>query len=350
MKRSLKLSQVFHLLYCQERTSYFHMSTLTSQKVMDAPADSWVYRFLPKSIWPYAQLARWDRPIGWRLLLWPCWWSLALASNNWQTSRLDTGNQFDWWLVFIWLLIFQLGAIAMRGAGCTYNDIVDVPIDEKVTRTASRPIPSGRVNKVQAMWFTIAQSIVGLGCLLILCQTLSDFNEFAFWLAIASLIIVAFYPFAKRLTDWPQLVLGLAFSWGALLGWAVVFEHLSVSALLLYSGSVLWTIGYDTIYAHQDREDDVLIGVRSTARLFGENTKPALITLYFATLVLFALAFNAANVSWPAYIGLLIGTGQMIWQIRTLNIDDADNCLKLFKSNSKFGWILFAGISASILI
>ncbi|MBC8128730.1 MAG: 4-hydroxybenzoate octaprenyltransferase [Rhizobiaceae bacterium] len=310
-------------------------------RVADAPSENWVYRLLPRALWPYAQLARWDRPIGWQLLMWPCWWSAALAPQALTSGAVTTG------LPSIWhLMLFLVGAVAMRGAGCTYNDLVDETIDAKVARTRSRPLPSGRVSRRQAKLFLVAQALAGF---LVLLQ----FNLFAILLGIASLGIVAVYPFLKRITDWPQLGLGFAFSWGALMGWAAIFGSLSLSPLLLYFGSVLWTIGYDTIYAHQDKEDDALVGVRSTARLFGTRTKPALLFLYGGALSLFAAAYAATGAQegphWPAYAGLLIGAGHMLWQIRTLDIDDPDQCLMLFKSNSLFGWIVFFGLVVSAL-
>ena len=335
------------------------MSDTTTDRVADAPADIWVYRLLPRWLWPYAQLARWDRPIGWWLLLWPCWWSLAMAFANVAEQMLDVETnqvylflyQEIFYAAVPTLFAFWLGAVMMRGAGCTYNDFVDVEIDAKVARTASRPIPSGRVTRRQSAVFMMLQALVGFVCLVLLCRPgQSYFNTFAFLLGIASLAVVAVYPFAKRVTDWPQLVLGLAFSWGALMGWAVVFGNLASAPILLYAGSVLWVIGYDTMYAHQDKEDDALIGVRSTARLFGENTKPALILLYSGTLILFAAAFYSASASWPAYLGLAMGCGHMIWQIRTLDINNPDNCLVLFKSNKTFGWIVFAGLVADIFV
>ena len=327
------------------------MNETTSNRVADAPADIWVYRLLPSSIWPYAQLARWDRPIGWWLLLWPCWWSLALAIGvRMESSAIGEGAGSVFILV-VGLFFFWLGAVMMRGAGCTYNDLVDAKIDAKVARTASRPIPSGRVTRKKAFIFSILQALVGLFCLVSLSTMASAvLNDFAFLLGIGSLLIVAAYPFAKRVTDWPQLVLGLAFSWGALMGWAVVFTNLTWPPALIYLGSIMWVIGYDTMYAHQDKEDDSLIGARSTARLFGDRTKPALILLYSGTLVLFAAAFNLAAAGWPAYFGLLVGCGHMIWQVRALNIDDVDNCLALFKSNTVFGWMLFAGLMADIVL
>ncbi|MCQ8780697.1 4-hydroxybenzoate octaprenyltransferase [Mangrovibrevibacter kandeliae] len=313
-----------------------------SGRVADAPSHNWVYRALPRRLWPYAQLARWDRPIGWQLLMWPCWWSAALAPQALAPTALLTGLPSLWHL-----FLFLLGAIAMRGAGCTYNDLVDEDYDARVARTRSRPLPSGRVTRRQAKVFLMLQALVGL-------TVLVQFNLFAILLGTASLAVVAIYPFLKRVTDWPQLGLGLAFSWGALMGWAGYWGSLATAPLLLYAGSILWTIGYDTIYAHQDKEDDALVGVRSTARLFGRHTRAALAVLYLGAIALFTLAYLATGSdgvgpSWPAYLGLALGAVQMVWQLRVLDIDDADQCLRLFKSNSLFGWILFFGLIFSAL-
>jgi 4-hydroxybenzoate polyprenyltransferase len=305
-------------------------------RVADAPSGHWVYRALPRGIWPYAQLARWDRPIGWWLLLWPCWWSAALAAS----AHAEPGVSLGAALPSPWhLLLFLAGAIAMRGAGCTYNDLVDEEIDASVERTRSRPLPSRQVSRRQAWLFLVVQALVGLVVLL-------QFNRFAIVTGICSLVIVAVYPFMKRFTDWPQLFLGLAFSWGALMGWAAHYGGLGVPALLLYAGSILWVIGYDTIYAHQDKEDDALVGVRSTARLFGEDTRIWLVRLYGGALVLFALAFAQADVPLPAFAGLLAAAAHMIRQVRSLDIDDPDQCLKLFRSNSVVGWLIFLGLLA----
>jgi 4-hydroxybenzoate polyprenyltransferase len=233
------------------------------------------------------------------------------------------------------------GAIAMRGAGCTWNDLVDYKIDAKVARTRSRPLPSGRITRFAATVFLVVQALVGL---LVLVQ----FNGFSILLGIASLGVVAIYPFAKRFTDWPQFFLGLAFSWGALMGWAAVFAELALPPLLLYIGAIAWTIGYDTIYAHQDKEDDALVGVRSTARLFAENTKIWLVLFYglFAGMAL--AAFWLTGVAWPAYAGLAIAVVLLGWQIRVIDIDDTDQCLALFKANSRVGLIVFAGLIAAL--
>ena len=307
-----------------------------SGRVADAPSGNWVYRVLPRPAWPYAQLARWDRPIGWQLLMWPCLWSSALAANV-AAGRGELSSP----LFVFHLVLFVIGAIAMRGAGCTYNDLVDHDIDNEVARTRSRPLPSGRVTRFEAKLFLVGQALVGL---LVLIQ----FNGFAIFLGILSLAIVAVYPFAKRFTDWPQFFLGLAFSWGGLMGWAGMFGSLSWAPVSLYLGSVAWTIGYDTIYAHQDKEDDALVGVRSTARLFAENTKRWLLGLYGLTLVLLLLAYAMAGVGLPAYLGLLIAAVMFAWQIVVLDIDNADQCLSLFKSNSRVGAVIFAGLVLSL--
>jgi 4-hydroxybenzoate polyprenyltransferase len=319
---------------CHSTTMDIIQSRSGQGRVADAPSGHWVYRVLPRSIWPYAQLARWDRPIGWQLLLWPCWWSAALAAvaHARPDDRLLSLMPSPWHLV-----LFLVGAIAMRGAGCTYNDLVDEDIDAAVERTRSRPLPSGQVTRRQAWSFLVLQALVGL---LVLVQ----FNGFAVVLGIASLAVVAIYPFMKRITDWPQFVLGLAFSWGALMGWAAAFDKLDWPAVLLYCGSILWVIGYDTIYAHQDKEDDAIVGVRSTARLFGENTKLWLVGLYGGALMLFASAYAAAEVPMPALAGLLAAGAHMVRQIRVLDIDNPDQCLRLFKSNNVVGWLIFLGL------
>src|SRR5688572_20676068 len=233
------------------------MSAATGQ-VADSTVN-WVDTRAPAWARPYLRLARADRPIGSWLLLLPCWWSAALAVI---AAGAPAPN--------VWHLVaFAIGAVAMRGAGCTYNDLVDRDLDARVERTRSRPLPSGQVTARAAAIFLMLQALVGLAVLLTL-------NRFAILVGVASLVVVAIYPFMKRFTWWPQIGLGLAFSWGALMGWAAAFGRLDLAALLLYAGSIAWVIGYDTIYAHQDREDDALVGLKSTALLFGPNTRPAL--------------------------------------------------------------------------
>jgi 4-hydroxybenzoate polyprenyltransferase len=299
-----------------------------SGSVADATGN-WVDTLAPAWSRPYLRLARLDRPIGSWLLLMPCWWSCALAAiaaGN-ATPRLTH------------LALFFLGAFAMRGAGCTWNDIVDRDLDRSVERTRSRPIPSGQVSVAQAVAFLVLQSLIGLAVLL-------SFNVFTVGLGVASLAIVAVYPFMKRITYWPQIVLGLAFSWGALMGWAAAFGRLDPPALLLYAGSIAWVIGYDTIYAHQDREDDALIGIKSTALLFGERTKPMLAAFYTLAAVLIGAAGLAAGAGPVFALGLLAFAAHLAWQIVRLDIADPDLCLRLFKSDRDAGLILFAGLLA----
>lgn len=317
----------------------------TDKMVADALRGSWVHRFLPQPLWPYAQLARWERPIGWKLLMWPCWWSLMLAvAHRSQAAHAAAAYTTTYWVnIAILLALFTAGAFVMRGAGCTYNDLVDQDIDDKVARTRSRPLPSGRVTRRQALVFLVLQLAAGL---LILLQ----FDHFTILAGIASLVTVVIYPFMKRVTWWPQLFLGLAFSWGALMGWSAVEGELALAPILLYAGSILWVIGYDTIYAHQDIEDDALVGVKSTARLFAERTVPAIAMLYTGALILFAGAFLAAGVPPLAWLGWGAAAAHMAWQLRTLEINDPANCLARFKSNSLLGWLLFAGIALSAII
>ena len=295
-------------------------------RVADATGN-WVDSLAPSWSRPYLRLARLDRPIGSWLLLLPCWWSSALAAiaAGWRVPNL-------WHIA-----LFFIGAFAMRGAGCTWNDIVDRDLDGAVERTRSRPIPSGQVSVTQAALFLIAQSLVGLAVLL-------TFNGFTVALGIASLAIVAIYPFMKRITYWPQFALGLAFSWGALMGWAGMFGRLDIPALLLYAGSIAWVIGYDTIYAHQDREDDALIGIKSTALLFGARTKPMLVLFYGAALVLIGAAGFTAGSGLIFALGLVAFAAHLAWQIARLDIADPDNCLAVFKSDRDAGLILFAGL------
>ena len=287
---------------------------------------NWVDGLAPEWSRPYLRLARLDRPIGSWLLLLPCWWSAGLAA-------VAARQQVDLWL----LVLFFIGAFAMRGAGCTWNDIVDRDLDKRVERTRSRPIPSGQVSVRAAAAFLVLQALVGLAVLL-------QLDRFAIAVGFASLAIVAVYPFMKRFTYWPQIGLGLAFSWGALMGWAATFWRLDPPAYLLYAGAIAWVIGYDTIYAHQDREDDALIGVKSTAILFGARTKPMLTVCYALAVVLIALAGWLAGGGVLFTLGLVAFAAHLAWQIVRLDIDDPLNCLAVFKSNRDAGLILFAAL------
>jgi 4-hydroxybenzoate polyprenyltransferase len=237
------------------------------------------------------------------------------------------------------IILFFIGAFVMRGAGCTWNDITDRDLDARVERTRSRPIPAGQVSVRQAIAFLIIQALMGLAVLL-------QFNRFAVVTGIASLVIVAVYPFMKRITWWPQIVLGLAFSWGALMGFAVTLRQLDATALALYGGSIAWVIGYDTIYAHQDTEDDALIGIKSTARLFGPRTAQALLVFYGLAIVLIGVALALAGAGLAAWGGLLAFAIHLVWQINQLQIDDPARCLRIFKSNRDAGLLLFAGLLA----
>ena len=301
--------------------------------VADAPRGNWVDRFAPDWLKPYARLARWDRPIGFWLLFWPCGYALALAT-------LATGAAAFDWPAFLLMLV---GAVAMRGAGCTFNDIVDRDIDARVERTRSRPIASGRVSIRAALVFIGLQALIGLAVLV-------QFNATTFWVATASLVLIAIYPFMKRVTWWPQAFLGVVFSWGALVGWTSQTNELSLPALVLYAGCILWVIGYDTIYALQDVEDDALIGVRSTARLFGPRA-PVMVALFYAGAV--ALWSGAALMAGagPAYFaGLAVVVALLAWQVVTLDANKEGNALLRFKSNHWAGAALTLSILAAWLV
>src|SRR5271155_4267337 len=283
-----------------------------------APADAiprtWVER-APGFAQPYLRLMRLDGPIGTWLLFWPCVFGLALGGMG-QTPDVAGDLRL--------IVLFAIGSIVMRGAGCTYNDIVDRDIDAQVARTRGRPLPSGAVS-VRAAWLFLAlQLVTGLAVLL-------AFNRFSIVLGAASLVLVAIYPFMKRVTWWPQAWLGLTFNWGALLGFAAATGRLALPAFLLYAGCFFWTLGYDTIYAHQDKEDDALIGVKSTARLFGTQSKLWIGVFYLAALALFLAALGRFDLG---FVILLIGAGaHLFWQVRRLDIDNSALCLKIFRAN-----------------
>lgn len=306
--------------------------TDVSAPVADATAN-WVDTHAPLWARPYLRLARMDRPIGSWLLLIPCLWSASLAS----------GVAHDISQLFPAIVLFAIGAFVMRGAGCTWNDITDRDLDAKVERTRSRPIPAGQVTVRQAAVFLAVQLLIGLAVLL-------QFNRFAVMTGIASLIIVAVYPFMKRITYWPQIVLGLAFSWGALMGFAVILERIDASAALLYAGSISWVIGYDTIYAHQDTDDDALIGVKSTALLFGERTQILLALFYALAVLLIGLALWRAGAGMFAYAGLAAFAVHLGSQAARIRIDDPALCLRLFRSNRDAGLLLFTGFLVDTLL
>jgi len=293
-------------------------------RVSDATDANWVDRFAKPAWRPFLRLARADRPIGTWLLLIPCWWGITLGI-------LEDG----WRWIDIWLFpAMAIGAFVMRGAGCAWNDITDRDIDAAVARTRSRPIPSGQVKVAEAAVFMIALSLIGFLILLTL-------NSAAFWLGVISLIPVCAYPFAKRFTWWPQVFLGIAFNWGALLGWAAHTGGLSLPPIYLYLAGIGWTLHYDTIYAHQDREDDALIGVRSTARLFDQDTANWLWLFTGFTTIFAALAILFAGGGWFGLFGALCLGGLMAWQVRELDIDDPAHCLRQFRASRWGGLAMF---------
>ena len=275
---------------------------------------------LPQPLRDFALLARLDRPIGWWLLFWPGAWGVWLAGAGWQLGLVA------------WLL---LGSIAMRGAGCVYNDIVDADLDRQVARTAARPVASGRVS-VRAAWaWLVALCLAGLVVLL-------QLRWQAQLVALASLALVAAYPFMKRITWWPQAWLGLVFTWGALVGWvALRSDHLD-AMLALYGGAFFWCMGYDTIYACQDREDDALVGIKSSALRLGNNVQAGVIGFYCIALTLWGLAFWLLRADWLALLALLPAGLHLMWQGVTLRPDSADNALARFRSNRVAGALVAA--------
>ena len=298
----------------------------------DIRPDDWVDRLLPKPARGYARLMRLDRPIGTWLLLFPCWWGLALG-----TLAQDR--------VLLWYMaLFGIGAMVMRGAGCTWNDITDREFDASVARTRTRPIPSGQVTVLRAFIFLGVLLLIGLAVLV-------QFNRFTIWLGVASLALVAIYPLMKRVTYWPQFFLGLAFNYGALLGWTAYNASLDVSvwpgawpAVFLYLGGIAWTLGYDTVYAHQDKEDDALIGLKSTALKLGAKTRPFLFGFYAITVLLILFAGNLMGLG-PVFWGFLaLAAVQLAWQAARVSLDDPADCLRKFKSNRLFGWLVLAGL------
>lgn len=301
-------------------------------RVSDAAPQNWVDRIAPSISRPYLRLARADRPIGTWLLLWPCLWSLLLALTIHPISLPEFARL---------VVLFGIGAFVMRGAGCTYNDIVDRDIDAEVERTRSRPLPSGQVNLLQAWMFLGGLSLIGLAVLLSL-------TSLAIWIGLGSLALIAAYPFMKRLTYWPQIWLGLTFNWGALVGYAAVTNTLSPAPLLLYLGAIFWTVGYDTIYAHQDKEDDLLVGVKSTALRLGNRTKYWLGVFYGASLAFFLLAGVVGQLGAGFYLGLIACGSHLLRQIRRVDIEDSAVCLAVFKSNRDFGALLAGSIGLGL--
>jgi 4-hydroxybenzoate polyprenyltransferase len=317
------------------------MSANETARPADAMPATWVDRFAPAGMRPYLRLMRADRPIGVWLLLWPCWWSILMAAAQ-DEGGLASGDIEAVAFVLYLMVLFAAGSIVMRGAGCTYNDIVDRDIDAKVARTAGRPLPSGQVSVREAVVFLVVLLLAGLAVLLSL-------NSFSIWLGAASLVPVAIYPFMKRITDWPQAFLGFTFNWGALLGWSAVTGGLALAPLLLFAGSLFWTLGYDTIYAHQDKDDDAVIGVRSTARLFGAETKRWVGVFYALAFVLLCAAGAVAGLGLLFLLAMLAVGAHLAWQVWRLDIHDADNCLAVFRSNREVGLLVIAATCCGVL-
>jgi 4-hydroxybenzoate polyprenyltransferase len=298
----------------------------------DAPLGNSVDRFAPEFLKPYLRMARIDRPIGWWLLLLPCWWSSLLASNS---QNLPAN--------FWHLLLMLIGAIVMRGAGSTWNDIVDRDLDGKVERTRNRPLPSGQISVKQAAASAVLFSLIGLAVLL-------SFNDFAILIGFLSLLPVAIYPYMKRITNYPQIVLGLAFAWGGLMGWAALLGSLSLAPFLLYVGSILWVIGYDTIYAMQDIEDDGIVGIRSTALHFGARAPAFVGACYAGAVLMMAASLILTFAGFTSFLGLLAFAAHLSWQLLKVDIADGRTALMLFKSNRDAGLLLSLGLFADTFV
>lgn len=304
-----------------------------NERLKKAPEDTvkqnWVNKMSPDFAWGYLQLMRADRPIGTWLLLWPCLWSIMLASHYYGETALIPNLKL--------MILFTIGAFVMRGAGCVVNDLWDREADAMVERTKGRPLPSRRVSVFGAFIFLSILCLIGLMILL-------QLNLFTIYLGASSLILIVIYPLMKRITYWPQLILGFTFNWGALLGWAAVSGEIKLPAIILYSAGIFWTLGYDTIYAHQDKEDDIKVGVKSTALKFGNNTLNWLVGFYFLCFSLILLSGYLSKFSLLFYAAMIVAGGQLFYQLKTLEIDNRELCLKLFKSNHHFGALVFLSL------
>lgn len=307
-------------------------TTIKNATIKDEVRAHWATR-LPPVLLPYAQLMRLERPIGWWLLLLPCWWGMGLAQITLPSSMLNLWHAF----------LFLIGAIVMRGAGCVVNDLTDQDFDARVERTKNRPLPSGRVSRKQAYIFLGVLLLIGLVVLL-------QFNQLTIITAIASLAIVAVYPFMKRITYVPQLVLGMAFNWGAVVGFTVETNSFSWAAALLYLAGISWTLAYDTIYAHQDKDDDVLIGLKSTALLFGKSTPVWLAFFFTLSLSLITAALWLAHAPLIAHIGTIAAALHAIWQVRIFDDTNSARCLQLFRANRNFGLLIVVGLVVGCLL
>ncbi len=307
------------------------MTGQSHTRASDIATGDWIERHVPRPVQAYLRLARVDRPIGTWLLLIPCWWGLALAMTS--TGGISPIEALAYGI------LFAIGSFVMRGAGCTWNDILDRDFDGRVARTAGRPIPSGAISVRQAFVFLALQLLAGLAVLL--C-----FNGFTILLAVASLLLVAVYPLMKRVTYWPQAFLGLTFNWGALVGWAAVTGGVETPALLLYAAGLFWTLGCATISAHLAKEDDALIGVKSSALKLGGNTRPWLWAFYAVAVSLLAAAFWAAGLAWPSFAVLAIAAALLAHQAAMVDLDDPKDCLAKFRANRLAGLVVLGAILA----
>ncbi len=300
-------------------------------EIADAKRGSFVGA-LPANMVPFAQMMRLDRPIGWWLLLLPCWWGLLLAqlANGERQPNLQMAA------------LFLVGAIVMRAAGCIVNDLADRDIDAKVERTRNRPLASGRVSINGALVLLGLLLAVGLAILL-------QFNTFTVITGIASLLIVAIYPLMKRITYYPQFVLGLAFNWGALLGWTAIRGKIELPAVLLYLGGISWTMAYDTIYAHQDKEDDAVVGVKSTALKFGDSSLYWIGGFFALAIVLIDSSLLQIKAPLITHIGVMAAGIHAIWQLSRFDGNDSIRCLKLFRANRIFGLLIVCGLLIGLM-
>lgn len=312
---------LFHFTTFPRWRSNIHSALMSATDIQN---EHFLFKTMPKSWHPYLMLARLDRPIGTWLLLLPCWWSLTLASGG-LFHLPATG-----WL---YALLFALGALIMRGAGCVINDLWDRKLDAAVARTQSRPLASGAVTPKQALLFLASLLFAGLIILL-------QFNIPTIILAICSLALVIAYPLMKRITWWPQLFLGFTFNWGALVGWSAVTGSISLPALLLYIGGIFWTLSYDTIYAHQDKEDDALVGIKSTARLFADKSKKWVGSFFILALAFFTVAKLLAAGFTPALGLMILPAAHAAWQMKNWDMDNHRSSLGMFKANRDFGLLL----------
>lgn len=287
----------------------------------DIKPNGWQVRIFPRALQPYAILARLDRPIGWWLLLLPGWWSIMLASGGIQNFSAQTAITFA---------LFYIGAIVMRAAGCTINDLWDRNLDKKVERTQNRPLASGAITTKQALMFLILLLLIG-------ASILFSFNKTTILLGLLTLPLIGLYPFMKRITFWPQAFLGLTFNFGALMGWSAITGEITLAPILIYIGGIFWTLGYDTIYAHQDKNDDIMVGIKSTALKFGEHSKKWVFGFYLISITLITLGILLVSFDTVKICLLLLPLAHMAWQLQTWDMNDSNSSLKIFKSNRDFG-------------